>query len=212
MELSLQPSKPQSAPAAASAQGGRGRAVQGAPKLRFGHCACRIPLRPSDPARLEGGQMPSTPSPQAQALHPGDPKAFHRAECRSSPAGCCSTVKLDSLEALGWWTSPKHPLQVARRMVILSVSLRLSRRGFTSSAREKIEAAGGSCELICLINLIDKEPQPPPSPETAGMKLLETGVGLRNLRRLPPITVCAGGFDYCAPSSPRLTTMLVSGA
>jgi len=58
-----------------------------------------------------------------------------------------STVNLDSLEAAGLVTSPKHPLKVLGDGD-LGVSLTVQAAGFTSSAREKIEAAGGSCELI----------------------------------------------------------------
>jgi len=68
----------------------------------------------------------------------------------------CATVNLDSLD--GRWAGdqhPKHPSRFFGDGCILGVSpqKKLSQAAVsTSSAREKIEAAGGSCELICLIN------------------------------------------------------------
>ena len=58
-----------------------------------------------------------------------------------------STVNRDSLEKDGIVTSPKHPLKVLGTGD-LKVKLTVQAAAFTASAREKIEAAGGTCEVI----------------------------------------------------------------
>jgi large subunit ribosomal protein L15 len=58
-----------------------------------------------------------------------------------------STVNLDSLVEAGLVTSPKHPLKILGSGD-LSVKLTVEAAAFTASARAKIEAAGGTCELI----------------------------------------------------------------
>ena len=58
-----------------------------------------------------------------------------------------STVSLDSLVKDGIVTSPKHPLKILGTGE-LKVKLTVQAAAFTASARAKIEAAGGSCELI----------------------------------------------------------------
>ena len=58
-----------------------------------------------------------------------------------------STVSLDSLVKDGIVTSPKHPLKVLGNGD-LKVKLTVQAAAFTASAREKIEAAGGSCEVV----------------------------------------------------------------
>jgi large subunit ribosomal protein L15 len=58
-----------------------------------------------------------------------------------------STVNLDSLVKDGIVTSPKHPLKVLGNGD-LTVKLTIQASAFTASARTKIEAAGGSCEII----------------------------------------------------------------
>ena len=55
-------------------------------------------------------------------------------------------VNLSSLEAAGIVTSPKHPLKVLGQGD-LKVKLTVQAAAFSASAREKIEAAGGSCEI-----------------------------------------------------------------
>jgi large subunit ribosomal protein L15 len=57
-----------------------------------------------------------------------------------------SVVNLDSLVKAGLLTNPKHPLKVLGDGD-LKVKLTVQAAAFTASAREKIEAAGGSCEL-----------------------------------------------------------------
>ncbi|MEA5415688.1 50S ribosomal protein L15 [Synechococcus sp. BA-132 BA5] len=58
-----------------------------------------------------------------------------------------STVSLDSLEQAGLVTSPRYPLKVLGNGE-LTVKLTVQAAAFTASARAKIEAAGGSCEII----------------------------------------------------------------
>ena len=58
-----------------------------------------------------------------------------------------STVNRQSLEEAGIITSPKHPLKVLGTGD-LAVKLTVQAAAFTASAREKIEAAGGTCDVI----------------------------------------------------------------
>jgi len=104
--------------------------------------------RPTRPG-FEGGQMP---------LYRRVPKLKHfelintteytvinvakLADCKGG-----STVNLDTLVKDGIVTSPKHPLKVLGNGD-LKVKLTVQAAAFTASAREKIEAAGGSCEVI----------------------------------------------------------------
>ena len=64
------------------------------------------------------------------------------ADCKAG-----STVNLDSLVKDGIVTSPKHPLKVLGNGD-LTVKLTVQAAAFTASARAKIEAAGGTCEVI----------------------------------------------------------------
>ncbi|MFQ6538940.1 MULTISPECIES: 50S ribosomal protein L15 [Aphanothece] len=104
--------------------------------------------RPTRPG-FEGGQMP---------LYRRIPKLKHfelvnRREftvVNIAKLGACasgSTVSLDSLVKDGIVTSPKHPLKVLGQGD-LAVKLTVQAAAFTASARAKIEAAGGSCEII----------------------------------------------------------------
>ncbi len=58
-----------------------------------------------------------------------------------------SEVNIDSLVKNGLITSPKYPLKVLGNGN-LTVKLTVQASAFTSTARGKIEAAGGSCELL----------------------------------------------------------------
>ena len=84
------------------------------------------PTRPG----FEGGQMP---------LYINVAKL---ADCEAG-----STVNLDSLVKDGLVTSPKHPLKVLGNGD-LKAKLTVQAAAFTASARSKIEAAGGSCQVI----------------------------------------------------------------
>ncbi len=56
-------------------------------------------------------------------------------------------VNLDSLVKSGIVTSPKHPLKVLGNGT-LKVKLTVQAAAFTVSAKTKIEAAGGTCEVF----------------------------------------------------------------
>ena len=76
-----------------------------------------------------------------------NPKAFtvvNVAKLADLKAG--STVSLDSLVKDGIVTSPKHPLKILGNGD-LKVKLTVQAAAFTASARAKIEAAGGTCEV-----------------------------------------------------------------
>jgi len=104
--------------------------------------------RPTRPG-FEGGQMP---------LYRRVPKLKHFSVLNTKKyteinvdkladlkAG--STVNIDTLVKDGIVTSPKHPLKVLGNGD-LKVKLTVQAAAFTASAREKIEAAGGTCEEI----------------------------------------------------------------
>ena len=58
-----------------------------------------------------------------------------------------STVNLDSLVKDGIVTSPKSPLKILGNGE-LKAKLTVQAAAFTASARAKIEAAGGTCEVL----------------------------------------------------------------
>ncbi|CAI8157268.1 MAG: 50S ribosomal protein L15 [Prochlorococcus sp.] len=103
------------------------------------------PTRPG----FEGGQMPLYRRvPKLKHFKLINPKAFtivNVAALNSIKAG--STVNLDSLVKSGIVTSPKHPLKILGDGEI-TVKLTVQAAGFTASARQKIEAAGGTCETL----------------------------------------------------------------
>ena len=104
--------------------------------------------RPTRPG-FEGGQMPlyrRVPKLKHFPLvNPTHYTVINVGKLAELPAG--STVTLDSLVKAGLVTSPKHPLKVLGNGD-LTVKLTVQAAAFTATAREKIEAAGGSCEEI----------------------------------------------------------------
>jgi large subunit ribosomal protein L15 len=104
--------------------------------------------RPTRPG-FEGGQMPLYRRvPKLKHFPLVNPKQFtvlNVGKLAELKAG--STVTLDSLVKEGLVTSPKHPLKILGDGE-LSVKLTVQAAAFTASARVKIEAAGGSCEII----------------------------------------------------------------
>jgi large subunit ribosomal protein L15 len=96
--------------------------------------------RPTRPG-FEGGQMPLYRRvPKLKHFTVINPKNFtviNVGKLAELKAG--STVNIDTLVKDGIVTSPKHPLKV---------KLTVQAAAFTASAREKIEAAGGTCEEI----------------------------------------------------------------
>ena len=103
------------------------------------------PTRPG----FEGGQMPLYRRiPKLKHFELVNHKEFtivNVAKLADLKAG--STVNLDSLVKDGIVTSQKHPLKVLGNGE-LTVKLTIQASAFTASARTKIEAAGGSCEII----------------------------------------------------------------
>ena len=104
--------------------------------------------RPTRPG-FEGGQMPLYRRiPKLKHFELVNQKEFtviNVAKLADLKAG--STVNLDSLVKDGIVTSPKHPLKVLGHGE-LSVNLTVQASDFAAGARTKIEAAGGSCEII----------------------------------------------------------------
>ena len=104
--------------------------------------------RPTRPG-FEGGQMPLYRRlPKLKHFPLVNPKEFtvlNVAKLGSLKAG--TTVSLDLLVKEGLVTSPKHPLKILGHGD-LNVKLTVQAAAFTASAREKIEAAGGSVEIV----------------------------------------------------------------
>ena len=104
--------------------------------------------RPTRPG-FEGGQMPLYRRvPKLKHFPLVNPKAFaviNVSALNELKAG--STVNLDSLVKEGLVTKPKDPLKVLGNGN-LKVKLTVQASAFTASARRKIEAAGGNCEIL----------------------------------------------------------------
>lgn len=103
------------------------------------------PTRPG----FEGGQMPlyrRVPKLKHFPLvNPTEFTIINVGKLADLQAG--STVDLDSLVKDGIVTSPKHPLKVLGQGE-LSTKLTVRAAAFTAGARAKIEAAGGTCEIL----------------------------------------------------------------
>ena len=104
--------------------------------------------RPTRPG-FEGGQMPlyrRVPKlKHFTVINPTNFSVINVGKLAELKAG--STVNIDTLVKDGIVTSPKHPLKVLGNGD-LKVKLTVQAAAFTASAREKIEAAGGTCEVI----------------------------------------------------------------
>ncbi len=104
--------------------------------------------RPTRPG-FEGGQMPLYRRiPKLKhfpVINPTHYTVINVSRLGELKAG--STVSLASLEQAGLVTSPRYPLKVLGNGE-LTVKLTVQASAFTASARAKIEAAGGSCEII----------------------------------------------------------------
>ena len=104
--------------------------------------------RPTRPG-FEGGQMPlyrRVPKlKHFTVINPKNYTVINVAKLSELKAG--STVNIDTLVKDGLVTNPKAPLKVLGNGE-LSVKLTVQAAAFTASARQKIEAAGGSCELV----------------------------------------------------------------
>jgi len=104
--------------------------------------------RPTRPG-FEGGQMPlyrRVPKLKHFPLvNPTEFTIINVGKLADLQAG--STVDLDSLVKDGLVTSPKHPLKVLGTGE-LATKLTVRAAAFTAGARAKIEAAGGTCEIL----------------------------------------------------------------
>lgn len=104
--------------------------------------------RPTRPG-FEGGQMPlyrRVPKlKHFTVINPKNYTVINIAKLSELKAG--STVNIDTLVKDGLVTNPKAPLKVLGNGE-LSVKLTVQAAAFTASARQKIEAAGGTCEEI----------------------------------------------------------------
>ena len=104
--------------------------------------------RPTRPG-FEGGQMPlyrRVPKLKHFPLvNPTEFTIINVGKLADLQAG--STVDLDSLVKDGIVTSPKHPLKVLGQGE-LATKLTVRAAAFTSGARAKIEAAGGTCKIL----------------------------------------------------------------
>ena len=104
--------------------------------------------RPTRPG-FEGGQMPlyrRVPKlKHFTVINPKNYTVINVAKLSELKAG--STVNIDTLVKDGLVTNPKAPLKVLGNGE-LSVKLTVQAAAFTASARQKIEAAAGTCEEI----------------------------------------------------------------
>ena len=116
-----------------------GRGVKGQ-KSRSGR-----PTRPG----FEGGQMPLYRRvPKLKHFPLVNPKSFTVVNVSALEAlKSDSSVNLDSLVKDGIVTSPKNPLKVLGNGK-LTKKLTVQASSFTASARNKIESAGGKCEVL----------------------------------------------------------------
>ena len=104
--------------------------------------------RPTRPG-FEGGQMPLYRRvPKLKHFPLINQKSFTIINISSlNDVKEGTTVNLDSLVKAGIVTSPKYPLKVLGNGT-LKVKLTVQAASFTASAKTKIEAAGGTCEVF----------------------------------------------------------------
>ena len=149
MTLNLQSLQPQTGARRRKLRKGRGIAAGQGASCGFGMRGQKSRSgRPTRPG-FEGGQMPLYRRvPKLKHFPLVNPKEFtviNVGKLADLKAG--STVNRQSLEEAGIITSPKHPLKVLGTGD-LAVKLTVQAAAFTASAREKIEAAGGTCDVI----------------------------------------------------------------
>ena len=149
MTLNLQSLKPQKGSRRRKLRKGRGIAAGQGASCGFGMRGQKSRSgRPTRPG-FEGGQMPlyrRVPKlKHFTVINPKNYTVINVAKLADLKAG--STVNIDTLVKDGIVTSPKHPLKVLGNGD-LKVKLTVQAAAFTASAREKIEAAGGTCEEI----------------------------------------------------------------
>ncbi len=149
MTINLQSLKPNAGARRRKLRKGRGIAAGQGASCGFGMRGQKSRSgRPTRPG-FEGGQMPLYRRvPKLKHFELVNQKEFtviNVAKLADLKAG--STVTIDSLVKDGIVTSPKHPLKVLGNGD-LKVKLTVQAAAFTASARAKIEAAGGTCEVL----------------------------------------------------------------
>ncbi len=104
--------------------------------------------RPTRPG-FEGGQMPLYRRvPKLKHFPIVNQKVFTVINVAAlNQLKADSKVDLDSLVKLGLITNPKYPLKILGNGN-LKAKLNVQAAAFTASARSKIEAAGGTCEML----------------------------------------------------------------
>ena len=147
--INLQTLKPQAGSRRRKLRKGRGIAAGQGASCGFGMRGQKSRSgRPTRPG-FEGGQMPlyrRVPKlKHFTVINPKNYTVINVAKLAELKAG--STVNIDTLVKDGLVTNPKHPLKVLGNGD-LSVKLTVQAAAFTASARQKIEAAGGTCEEI----------------------------------------------------------------
>ena len=149
MTISLQSLQPQKGARRAKRRKGRGIAAGQGASCGFGMRGQKSRSgRPTRPG-FEGGQMPLYRRvPKLKHFPLVNPKIYTVLNVgKLSELSDGAVVNLNSVEAAGIITSPKHPLKVLGQGD-LQVKLTVQASAFSSTAREKIEAAGGSCEIV----------------------------------------------------------------
>jgi len=149
MTISLQNLQPQKGARRPKRRKGRGIAAGQGASCGFGMRGQKSRSgRPTRPG-FEGGQMPLYRRiPKLKHFPLVNPKLYTVLNVgRLSDLKAGAVVTLDSLEAEGIITSPKHPLKILGQGD-LKIKLTVQAAAFSRSAQEKIEAAGGTCELV----------------------------------------------------------------
>ena len=149
MTINLQTLKPNAGARRRKLRKGRGIAAGQGASCGFGMRGQKSRSgRPTRPG-FEGGQMPLYRRiPKLKHFELVNQKEYtviNVAKLADLKAG--STVNIDTLVKDGIVTSPKHPLKVLGSGD-LKVKLTVQAAAFTASARAKIEAAGGTCEVL----------------------------------------------------------------
>jgi large subunit ribosomal protein L15 len=146
--IQLNTLKPQAGSRRRKLRKGRGIAAGQGASCGFGMRGQKSRSGSSTRPGFEGGQMPLYRRiPKLKHFPLVNPREFtviNVARLADLEAG--STISLDSLVKDGIVTSPKHPLKVLGHGD-LNVQLTVQAAAFTASARAKIEAAGGRCEV-----------------------------------------------------------------
>ena len=149
MTINLQSLKPNAGARRRKLRKGRGIAAGQGASCGFGMRGQKSRSgRPTRPG-FEGGQMPlyrRVPKlKHFELVNQKEYTVINVAKLADLKAG--STVNIDTLVKDGIVTSPKHPLKVLGNGE-LNVKLTVQAAAFTASARAKIEAAGGTCEVL----------------------------------------------------------------